>query len=417
MTEVHSTRGASSAHRWLNCPGSPNLIATLPVKDKPSVYAMEGTIAHELGEVCLVRRHPAKKYLNWIGWINENGGGGVQAMEAPGSIYSQKIDSEMVNAVQLYLDTIDEDLKNTIGGELLVEQKFHLDWIDDDLWGTNDAAIVQEFGLLRVYDFKYGRGVPVEVEDNPQLLYYAVGALGKDNEHQVDYIEMSIVQPRAPHSDGPVRRTAQWPVRDVYAWANDVLKPGVDATRPADAPRKRGDWCRFCPASAICPEMKSQADDLLGGFFSAASDTPLPSMVDDAYLLRILKDGDAVIAHINTCVALAQSRMEMGRKFPGFKLVEKRATRKWANEEKAWAHFHITEPRDAFDLTLKSPAQIEAVYKERGLKKEDIQTLLAPLVEKKSSGLTIVPVSDKRPEAAPPATFTAVPSSGDDDFF
>jgi len=336
----------------------------------------------------------------------------------PESVYSLKINQEMVAAVQLYLDTINADLKTTIGGELLTEQKFHLDWIDDDLWGTNDAAIVQEFGLLRVYDFKYGRGVPVEVEDNPQLLYYAAGALGKDNDHQVDYIEMAIVQPRAPHSDGPVRRTEQWPVNDVYAWVKDVLKPGVDATRPADAPRSRGEWCRFCPASGICPELRSQADDLLGGFFTAVPDTPVPdpARMGDEWLVQVLTVGDQVIKMINAAVALAQTRMEQGHKLPGFKLVEKRATRKWANEEKAWAHFHVTEPRDAFDLTLKSPTQIEAVYKERGLKKEDIQGLLAPLIEKKSSGLTIVPVSDKRPEAAPPATFTALPS-GDEDFF
>ncbi len=176
---VHSKLGASSASMWMNCPGSVRLCAGIP--NTPSKYTSLGTAAHELGERCLLDGTNAHDHLG-------------EKITADGKPHP--VDVDMADAVQVYIEEIrgdiiqalDLDLSVLDGKSVLaaleksaaifgVEARFHLEWLHPDLFGTNDANFGVPLDVLRVYDYKHGQGVAVEVEDNPQLKYYALGAL------------------------------------------------------------------------------------------------------------------------------------------------------------------------------------------------------------------------------------------------
>lgn len=226
MTEAaHSILGASSYYRWKACPGSVRLCRDLP--STSSVYAEEGTRAHAMAE----------RALHGYGFPAE-------------------ITDEMEEAVLLYVQTICDDYNDLRTrhplDELFIEHRFDLSMVHVGMFGTADAVSWHEgLRLLRVYDFKYGKGHVVEVERNEQLMYYALGAL-LTLPFKPETIELVVVQPRAKHKKGPVRR-----------WRADVMEyldfqadlaQAARATEAADAPLCEGRHCYFCPArTGVCP--------------------------------------------------------------------------------------------------------------------------------------------------------------------
>lgn len=177
---AHSRIGASSMSRWSKCPASVRLSKDMP--NTSSAYAEEGTRAHELAEYVLTNKR----------W--------------PINVESD----EMLDAVQVYVDFIDTGIcySNKDGFQsrptwMKVEEKFHLKELHPDLFGTSDCTLYfEEEKLLMVIDYKHGQGLAVEAENNPQLMYYALGALMK-TKAACSHVEMVIVQPRCFHPDGP----------------------------------------------------------------------------------------------------------------------------------------------------------------------------------------------------------------------
>ena len=403
--ETHSDYGASSAHRWLNCPGSVALAQGLP--DRASVYADEGAVAHHLAEVCLRGSQGwwnAADYMGWWGAVDHQNRVSLDVNKPlPAETwwrYVTEIDEGMVEAVQLYLDTVRADQAETPGSEMLVENRFALDWIDPDMFGTNDCALPEPWGLLRIHDYKHGAGHAVEADHNPQGLYYALGALGQQNVLDHTHVEIVIVQPRAYHKDGPVRR---WriPVEEVYAWADRELIPGLARAKAPDAPIAAGDWCLFCKARAVCPAAREQADEIARQVFSEIPGAPAqldrPERLTEEEFLRVLEVGQIVKDWIRECYAYAHMRLERGEELPGWKLVAKQSRRAWRDEDrvKARAFTHIgaaiyEQPG------LKSPAQMEKAFKAANLDPK----LIEPLWEKKSTGVTMARGDDKRPAVA-----------------
>ncbi len=222
---THSKIGASGMYRWAKCPGSVKLCDG--VEQRPSVYAEEGTHAHEI----------AAAILTGDVWTNEN------------------IPQEMLDAIEVYTKVIRQD--HTGPCEILVEHKFDLSILHPGLFGTADCVIFYpNKKLLRVYDYKHGKGMAVEVANNPQLLYYALGAL-LSKRYRATTIELIVVQPRCPHKDGPVRRWSI-PAFDLINFAAD-LKEAAMATEKENAPLVAGEHCKFCPASnGKCPVIYSR---------------------------------------------------------------------------------------------------------------------------------------------------------------
>ena len=222
----HAKLSPSGMFRALKCPGCINACDGIPRKPS-SKYAMEGSIAHFLGERCLKRNEAAEAYFGNWGWDNGAGENGIQ-VSYPTNTDSlrliQKIDDDMCEAVQVYLDEVRCARKAVTGSTFHIEQRLDISWLVPGMFGTGDHVIVEPLGCTYVHDYKHGKGVAVEAIGNTQARIYGLGALGEDNPNAVEEIENVIVQPRAPHPDGRTRRE-RMDVEDLYAWGYEVLKP------------------------------------------------------------------------------------------------------------------------------------------------------------------------------------------------
>lgn len=237
---AHATLGPSAAKRWMTCPGSVAAIMECPVEDTTSEAAAEGTAAHALAEILLRER------------IELRGRGDL--LKEWAAEYGEKYDANALKAgVMPYVDKVSEAWEK-LGGRkrarLLLEQRV---FVIDGVYGTADAVIISDKGALHVLDLKFGRGVRVEAEDNPQLRCYALGALqDAELEQDIREVQMTIVQPR--HKDGGHISTAVMTAEELHAWGEE-LSAAAAATRVEGAPRVPSEGgCRFCPAEPWCPE-------------------------------------------------------------------------------------------------------------------------------------------------------------------
>lgn len=376
-SRAHSRLGASIAHRWLACPGSVRM--SYGIEDRQTVFAAEGSAAHELAEMCLRANFaPALDYLG---------------EEIVVGNHKFEVTEEMAEAVQLYVDTV-RALYDP-GDILFIEHKFDLTSVYDGMFGTNDCGIYKVDGRVIVLDYKHGAGHAVEATENPQLMYYGIGLLSIPSLRgaKVTQVELVIVQPRAPHKDGPVRSWTTDPLT-LLDFAGELREGAVATTNP-DAPLAAGDHCKFCPAAGICPALREIAITRAQDEFV---DVVAPDLTDEdiSVLLEkcsLIEDG------IRAIRAEAFNRAQGGAKIPGWKLVAKRAMRKWAGEP------DIVKGRLAFDFglspdqileeKLRSPAQIEKLLK------GDDKKALADLVVAESSGVTLARETDRRAEARP----------------
>ena len=415
----------SSFKRTINCPGWGQYCKRAGIKPKPSGEdAAMGSVAHHLAETCLTKEESPSVYLGGTGFYN-NGRTGINCSDiAPadqkGKHYIFPINDEMVDAVQVYLDEIYRKRQACLNGIFTVEQKLDLSWLVPGMFGTGDHIAIEPLGTLYVDDYKNGAGVIVEVGekvgDNPQLSIYALGALGKGNPYMVEEVCATIVQPRAPHSDGSIR-SIRYNVEELYWWGANVLLPAAEAARDPNAPLKAGDWCQWCDAEGVCPELRKhalQAADVMFGDDTLPTQVvtpPDPVMLDGPKLDRILEFADIFEAWLKAVKAEAYERLEQGAlNAPNMvKLVSgKLPNRAWQGTDmQVFDALKTMLPRaDIFaPEVVKSPAQMEkALMKVAGMKRKDAQNLLFPLLKTRTPGKTImVSVGDPRP-ALPPAT-------------
>ena len=328
---AHSPLGASGAERWMKCPGSVNLIAkfALPESDEPD-YRTLGTSAHE---AC------ARALLT-----------GVDAWELIGECFgAHKVDAEMSEAVQVYLDTCRPYL--ALPGAYYIEEPISAP-IHPDFYGTADFVHWhEESATLTVIDYKHGQGVTVEADGNPQLRYYAYGALQKHPEARC--IRMGVVQPRGFHSDGQVRFATPMTAEDLCFWVEMELEPVMRATAGSNS-LLIGDHCRFCPARLICPAMEKALDESLD---DAATDTEtLPDFGLGARWEKV----QALKHYIKAVEGEALRRLAMGRVIPGLKLVDGKTNRVWKPEAEALFRGRFGD-KALKPAEFKSPAEMEKV--------------------------------------------------------
>jgi hypothetical protein len=280
-----------------------------------------------------------------------------------------------------------------------VEKKIDLGWLYPGMFGRNDALVGELFGVLYVYDFKYGAGVAVEVEENPQEMYYGLGAVQGDAYEEV---ELVIVQPRAHHPKGP--GPGGPPTTDaLQAWGKEVLLPRAEATTAPDAPLSVGEHCRFCPVLAICPAQQAHAITVAQeAFADTPAAPPAPETLTPDKLRRVLDAAGIVEEWLNACRSYVRAMLERGALKPeevGYKLVHgKKGHRKWQNESAAAALLGLELGEDAYVKTLLSPAQAE-----KALGKDRKATLKGMIVDG-APGVALVPLSDAREAIAPAIT-------------
>ena len=370
---LHSALGASSAHRWLKCPGSFRLSERAP-KMPPTIHSATGTLAHRLIEGGL-----------------RSGGGFVADLKGntlfvngypdPIEVTQDLIDGvlEMINYVE-----------GKIAGSTWYDFEFRVS-LDQlfktpppvSVFGTLDAATL--VGVeLEVIDYKNGAGVFVSPIENPQLMFYAAGAMVNLPVGAVQRVKMTIVQPHAPGAE-KIRSWTIDPV-DLSMWVNDVLVPGVAACNDPNAPLVTGAWCRWCPVSQACPALHAAAVDLAQKQFD---DVDAPGDPNDlASLLDTAEKAELWIARLRE---FAKAALEGGTLIPGWGLIPTRPTRKWLMDDQSIAARLIAlglDPTTVFDNRLRSPAQIDTIlHKSRaGTKLWDDVNLM---VESRSSGTRV----------------------------
>lgn len=343
----HARLSASAAHRWLACPGSVN--AAPPGGGTTSAAAEEGTKAHELAAELLRHRGATED-----------------------------------SAIQFYVDTVNDDFQK--GDELWIEMPLlaALQRIDMDLGGTADAVRYRPKAKhLRVFDFKYGSGVYVDAEDNEQMKVYALGAMLEIDRPVVD-VTVTIVQPR--FEGAPPVRDFHFKARDIFAFIEQVQSAAVE-TRKKDAPLAAGDHCKFCPAARTCPELEKRHHALVAADFAV-----LPTVTPEK-LAQALISIPLIKERIKAIEEHAYAEAQKGVIIPGYKLVDKRPTRRWKSEADVvfWGEEHKIDPYAPRELL--SPAQLE---KKAG---KIFSKSLAEHIESKSSGTVLVPEADDRPPA------------------
>lgn len=374
--------------RWSKCPGSVRL--SRDIESRSSAFAEEGTLAHAVGEALL----DGEQIL----------AGDRFSYTDHGVEKNTTVTQEMLDHVDVYVGAVLDRWKGGTA-DLLVEQRFHLSDLHADLFGTSDAVVWQpEIRRLSVLDLKYGAGVAVEVTDNPQLLYYGLGALLANPQWKPVEVEVVIAQPRCPHSDGPVRAQII-PVVDLIDFAGDLVD-AVTRTEDANAAYeawnansmelwattwlKPGDHCRWCPAAATCPMLKSKAQETAKQVFAPGVPFDQKNLAETLEWLPVLE------AWIKNTREFAYAEAEKGHDIPRHKLVEKRATAKWRDGVAA-------------DLAAKLCIDLSALFDEAPMKgvtdikkwvpgKNDKERneFLKPFVVRESSGHTLVHESDKR---------------------
>ena len=373
---AHALLSASGASRWLNCTPSARLEEEFG-KEEASVYAAEGTLAHEFAE--LIIRHTILKELSQADFEARY----YELLE--NDLYTE----DMLDYVYQYVDYVKDELAassiDTKDAVLIIEEKVDLrQWIPES-FGSCDAIIIAD-GTMKVMDLKYGKGVPVSAIGNKQLMLYALGAYDKYSiMYDIVNIDLHIVQPR-------INNINSWSVaaEELLNWAENTVIPAAKLAFNGKGQLKAGEWCKFCKVKARCRELYRANIELAKYDFASPQD-----LLTDDEIADIIDKVPRLVEWANSVLTYAtEEAVENGKVWPGHKLVAGRSTRKFTNEIDV-ANTLIKEgfERDAiFDIKLKSLTALERVAG-----KKAFEALLGSYVVKSEGKPTLVPLSDKRP--------------------
>lgn len=369
MPTKHARLSASSAFRWINCPGSVALSDQCPTPASSS-YADEGTLAHAIGELKLryVNDEISKRQLN--------------AKMKP-LLQSEYYCGEMEEATGYYADAVIEALEAAgEDAELMIEQQFSLDrWVPEG-FGTSDAVVIGG-GVIQVIDLKYGKGIKVDARNNPQLRLYGLGAANLfDSLYDFDTVRMTIIQPRLDHIS-----TEELPLSELLAWAEDDVKPRAQMAMDGTDYTAVGDWCRFCPAKAVC---RKRAEYNLS---IAKDDFRKPPLLSDEEIGEVLRRADELQHWVKDVGDYALEQALAGKQYDGWKLVEGRSVRKYADELKVAEALKAAGYDEAM-LYERKLYGISAMEKIVGKKR--LTETLGDLIMKPAGKPVLVPESDKR---------------------
>jgi hypothetical protein len=383
---AHSELGASVAARFFACPGS--VLRGRGMPNRSSVYAQAGTAAHAVGELCLRNGQDAIEYVDR-------------------TVEGVVIDETTADNVQVYVDVCRETMSTAAAYG--IEQRFDLARFDPpvpmfgtaDFWSLNAGPSGR---VLRIVDYKNG-WLPVQATNNPQLRYYALGAMFLFSD-PVDQVEAIIVQ------RDMVKRTTFDPL-ELVEWSVELMQKARETQRP-DAPTAAGAWCRFCPVSGQCPTQAEAALAVAGMEFGALeieSAPPTPATLSPERLAAVLARASEIRTWLDAVEAAAQAAISRGDRVPGFKLVPTRAVQGWRDPENARGLLDALFEIDPLSTPeLLSPAQarsriVTARYnaaRDAGQKRPkktieaEVREQMGNLVSYVSNGLKLVPESDTR---------------------
>lgn len=371
MPEIHAKLSASGAKKWLACPGS--VVLENQIRDKPSEYAAEGTTAHALGEAKIrlaIKEYTKAKYHK--------------------AVKDLQIDDDMEDYTDEYRDFVIERFnaakKDTPDAVLLLEQRLDFSGYVPEGFGTGDCIIIGN-GTMEIIDLKYGKGVPVQAEQNPQMMLYALGALAAyDFLYDISSVSMTIYQPRINNID-----TACLTVSELAEWGESI-KPIAQKAFTGTEEFCTGSHCDtgFCKARPVC---RAYAEHKLS---MARFDFAQPSTLTPEEIAEILDEADALAkwATLIKDYALDEA-LHNGTEFPGYKVVEGRSNRAYTVDDSIITAMLIAKGYNEDDI---SPRKLKTVSNlEKYLGKKEFSAVLGEYIVKPAGKPTLVPETDKRP--------------------
>lgn len=373
MPELHAKLSSSASKRWLGCPGSVKLSEHYP--NGSSIYADEGTIAHGMAEGMISKDDKlVQKYeVEAAKFYGEH-------PELNGTFLEMKM------ILQPYVDYVLEEYAAQVhedeAAQLMTEERVDLTEYIPGGFGTSDVVILRQ-GRLHIIDLKYGKGVSVSAEDNPQLKLYALGTLARfDMLYDIEDVVMTIYQPRLDNVS-----TDTIKAKDLYVWGEEVIKPGAQLALSEDAPVHAGDWCQFCPARYDCKERARDAMELqkyLGQMVLSPEE-----------IAEILGKIDRLTKFAEDIKDSALTKALDGEEIPGWKVVEGRSIRKYVGSEEEIVRQCEGAGYDQALLYERKLLTITNMEKLMG--KKQFAEVLGAYVEKPEGKPTLAPESDKRP--------------------
>lgn len=372
---AHALLSPSAAHRWINCTAAPRLEAD--VEDKGSEFAAEGTLAHA---------YCAQKLKAFLGLPTEDEA--KEIAELSDRYHTGEMDEYTDTYKTIVLEKYNAARAKTKDALLLIETRLDFSEYVPDAFGTADAIIIAD-GTMEVIDFKYGKGVKVSAEDNPQMKIYALGAYEKFSfEYKIDRVRMTIIQPR-------IENFSEWElsVSELMAWTDSVLTPKAQQAYKGDGPQVPGDWCQFCKVKSSCRALTQKC-------IEAAKNHPDPKLISPDELAA---DVLPMLATVKTWLAgvedYALQQALSGVQLAGWKVVEGRSVRK------------ITDQDGAALALNKAGYKTTEIYKPQELRtitdlekltgKKQFAAICGDFIEKPQGKPTLAPESDKRPAIDP----------------
>ena len=357
MSDHAKVLPCSSSGRWMACP--PSAVLNSNIKEKTNICSIEGSCAHELAD------YKVKVFL----------GNEMQDPRENLSFY----DSEMEKHTDGYVQFIEEYGKDA--DLIKTEERLDLSDYIPEGFGTADCIIIKD-NTLTVMDLKYGAGVLVEAENNPQLMCYGLGAISAFGHiYDIKKVVLIIYQPRR-------ESCLEWEIsaEDLKAWGENTLKP-----RAQLAYKGEGEFCpsentcRFCKVKETC---RARAEFYLE---MAKMEFKPPVELSNKEIAEVLTKADGLAAWAADVKEYALNQALEGKRYTGFKLVEGRSVRKYTDEARV-AEIVKQAGYDPYDKKIKG---ITAMTKLLGSKFNDI---LGNFITKPSGKPILVPEGDKRDE-------------------
>lgn len=357
----HSLLSPSSSHRWLRCGKSARLEEQF--ENVTSVFAEEGTAAHELSE------HKLRLFL------------GIETKRPISEFDSDDLEYYTDIYVEYAKEIITEARAKCKDPIILLEQRLDYSCYVAEGFGTGDLVIIAD-GTLDIVDLKYGKGVAVSAEDNPQMKLYALGALHIfDALYDVGNVKMTIVQPRLDSIS-----TYELPAAELLNWAENELRPKAQLAWNGEGEFVPGEHCKFCRARYTC---RARAEEFLN---LAKYDFAQPDLLEDDEITEIIQIADRLSTWASEVFTFATDKaIREGKSWNGFKLVEGRSNRKYTDESAVIASVTAAGYSDIYKKSLIGITDMEKL-----LGKKKFKELLSNLIEKPAGKPTLVPLSDKR---------------------
>lgn len=358
----HAILSASGSHRWLNC--TPSARLELEFENTTSEAAREGTAAHALCE------HKLKKFLK-------------KRSKRPVSDYNSDEMEECTDAyAEFVMEQYEEAKKSCKDPVILIEQKLDFSCYVPEGFGTGDCIIISD-DKLHIIDFKYGQGILVEAEHNPQMMLYALGALEiYDALYDIKEVSMTIFQPRREN-------VSTWTIsiEELKAWAEEELKPKAQMAYEGNGEYLPGEWCTFCKAAVKC---RARAEEKMK---LARMEFKMPPLLTDAEIEEVLTVLPGLTKWANEITAYAtEAAIYHGKEWNGFKVVEGRSNRKYRDEQLV---AEAAKEHGYTDIYRQSLIPMTEMQKLMG--KSAFEEILGDLIYKPPGKPTLVPNTDKRP--------------------